>query len=57
METLNDIAKNADTIITMLPNDKIVTKVAEEIFKYNNKTLIDSSTISPFAAKDLFALA
>ncbi|CAD8197847.1 unnamed protein product [Paramecium octaurelia] len=52
-----DVAANADTIVTMLPNDKIVKSVAQEIFKKQKKTLIDSSTISPYASYELAKMA
>lgn len=52
-----EVAAQADTIITMLPNDKIVRLVAADIYKHKNKLIIDSSTISPFAAQDLKKLA
>ncbi|CAK65104.1 unnamed protein product (macronuclear) [Paramecium tetraurelia] len=52
-----DVAANADTIITMLPNDKIVKSVAQEIFKKSKKILIDSSTISPYTSYELAKMA
>ena len=53
VDSVEYIAANSDTIITMLPNDKIVKKVAETIFQKSKKTLIDSSTISPYASYDI----
>ncbi|CAD8210567.1 unnamed protein product [Paramecium octaurelia] len=52
-----DVTANADTIITMLPNDKIVKSVAQEIFKKQKKMLIDSSTISPYTSYELAKMA
>lgn len=51
-----DVAKNADFVITMLPNNDIVANTYEGIVKdgVSNKTIfIDSSTIDPNVAKSV----
>lgn len=54
--TPKDVAKNADFVITMLPNNDIVSNTYEAIVKdgVSNKTIfIDSSTIDPNVAKSV----
>lgn len=51
-----DVTKNADFVITMLPNNDIVSNTYETIVKggVSNKTIfIDSSTIDPNVAKSV----
>lgn len=51
-----DVTKNADFVITMLPNNDIVANTYETIVKdgVSNKTIfIDSSTIDPNVAKSV----
>lgn len=54
--TQQEVAKNADFVITMLPNNDIVSKtydtlVSEGVSK--NTIFIDSSTIDPLVAKSV----
>lgn len=54
-----DVAKNADFVITMLPNNDIVTKTYESIVSggVRKETIfIDSSTIDPLVAKSVISL-
>lgn len=51
-----DVAKDADFVITMLPNNDIVSNTYETIVKdgVSSKTIfIDSSTIDPNVAKSV----
>jgi 3-hydroxyisobutyrate/3-hydroxypropionate dehydrogenase len=52
--TTQEVAKNADFVVTMLPSNDIVANTYEEMAKdgVNSKTLfIDSSTIDPNVSK------
>lgn len=52
----NEVADKSDFIITMLPNNDIVSKTYETIVNGgvgNGKTFIDSSTIDPNVAKSV----
>lgn len=49
-----ELAKNSDFVLTMLPNNDIVTKTYEEMIKdgVNSKTMfVDSSTVDPNVSK------
>jgi 3-hydroxyisobutyrate/3-hydroxypropionate dehydrogenase len=48
--TTQELAKNSEFVLTMLPNNDIVTQTYEEMIKdgVNSKTLfVDSSTVDP----------
>lgn len=53
-DSVQDVAKSSDYVITMLPNNDIVYDTYDQIAqdKLNSKTIfIDSSTIDPTVAK------
>lgn len=56
VENVQDITKQVDIIVTMLPNSQIVKNLCEGTLFPNlgkNSIIIDSSTISPLVAKEL----
>ena len=60
VKTVPEMIPNTHVIVTMLPNSQIVKKLCEEtLFPKMSKDsiIIDSSTISPLVAKELFEKA
>lgn len=58
-KTQNEVAEKSDFVITMLPNNDIVSKTYETIINggvAKGKTFIDSSTIDPTVAKNVSIL-
>ena len=59
VDSISEISKNKDLIITMLPNGKIVNDVIREILENSSNfpTIIDCSTIDVNTSKNLYELA
>jgi 3-hydroxyisobutyrate dehydrogenase len=58
-DSISDISKNKDIIITMLPNGSIVDEVLKEVISQtlNTPTIIDCSTIDVNTSKKMYELA